>query len=324
MGDDNERGRRQIPLAAVILAVACVASAKDGAMRPQELVRQAVNNEIGSNSGSGSHFMFKDEKKTAHLSQTKLIVETNEATVGLVIAEDGRPLSPQQRQQEEERLANYARNPEELSKKRKQEKEDAERTERILRALPDAFLYEPDGTEKGTDSSGRPGEDLLRLKFHPNPSYDPPSRVEQVLTEMQGHVLIDATDKRVAEIDGTLQKDVGFGWGILGHLDRGGRFLVQQADIGGHQWEITHMELSFTGKILWLKKLSIHSSDVFSDFRPVPPDLTFAQGVELLKKQAEQNVLGVKAEHSRDKAPSDSTGQLNNQAERDQQLCCDR
>lgn len=255
---------------------------------PAELVRRAVNNEIAVNSGPGLHFMFKDHKQTVHLSQTKLIVETRDATAGMLIAQDDRPLTPQQQRAEEARLENYIHNPEELNKKRKQEKEDADHTTRILRALPDAFLYEPDGAENGSETVGRAGEQLVKLKFHPNPSYVPPTRVEQVLTGMSGHLLIDPKENHVAEIDGTLQKDVGFGWGILGHLDRGGRFFVQQADVSNGHWEVTGMELAFTGKILLFKRLNIRSKDVFTSFRPVP-DLSFAQGVELLKKEVAQD-----------------------------------
>jgi hypothetical protein len=257
-------------------------------LSPVELVRQAVNNEIASNRESNRRFMFKDVKKTAHLNQVKLIVETKEATAGLLIANDGRPLSSEERRREEARLQNYIRNPQELNKKRKQEKEDADHTMRILQALPDAFLYEPDGSETGTEAMGRPGHELARLKFRPNPDYDPPSRVEQVLTGMAGYLLVDVPEKRIAQINATLEKDVGFGWGILGHLDRGGRFLVQQADIGDRQWEVTRMDLAMTGKILLVKKLSMQSSDTFSDFHAVPADLTFAQGVEMLKKEADR------------------------------------
>jgi hypothetical protein len=102
---------------------------------------------------------------------------------------------------------------------------------------------------------------------------------------MHGYLLIDADANRIAEINATLEKQVAFGWGILGHLDRGGHFLVQQAEVSNHQWGLTRMELSFTGKILLFKSLAIHSTDVFSDFRPVPPNLTFVQGVELLHKE---------------------------------------
>ena len=312
----------QFAITALLLTGSRLASCKGESIPPKELVRQAIQNELAPGSG-GRHFMFKQERTTAHLTQTKLLVETKDATAGLLIAQDGRPLNAQQRQQEEQRLANYAQNPDELSKKRKQEREDDERTERILRAFPDAFIFEPEGTQKGTAAVGRLGEDLVRLKFRPNPAYVPPTRVEQVLTGMQGHLLIDGTERHVAEIDGTLEKDVGFGWGILGHLDRGGRFLVQQAEIGDHQWEITRMELSFTGKILLIKKLSIRSSDVFSDFRPVPSDLTFAQGVELLKKQAAHEDALSKPDRLPDN-PHQNKGQLKNEAEREQPVCCDR
>jgi hypothetical protein len=46
------------------------------------------------------------------------------------------------------------------------------------------------------------------------------------------------------------------------------------------------MELAFTGKVLFVKKLNIHSTDSFSDFHTVARDLTFAQGVALLEKEA--------------------------------------
>jgi hypothetical protein len=289
---------------AVLASSLCTAAKQNSEnLSPVELVRQAVNNEVASNRETGRHFMFKDVKETAQLSQVKLIVETTEATAGLLIARDGHPLSPAERKQEEARLQNYVRNPQELTKKRKQEKEDADHTMRILKALPDAFLYESDTTENGTASLGRLGHQLVRLRFRPNPAYDPPSRVEQVLTGMKGYLLVDVPEKRIAQINAVLEKDVGFGWGILGHLDRGGRFLVQQADVGDGQWEITRMELSMTGKILLVKKLSIQSSDTFSDFRPVPSDLTFAQGVELLMKTADQKtVAGAKKEPREAKA----------------------
>jgi hypothetical protein len=106
---------------------------------------------------------------------------------------------------------------------------------------------------------------------------------------MQGYVLVDPTDYRFASIDGTLSKEVGFGWGILGHLDRGGRFIVQQKQVqqqvGDNLWETSSMTLSFTGKIMLFKNLSISSTEVFSGFKQVPSDLTFAQAVELLKKE---------------------------------------
>jgi hypothetical protein len=269
-----------------LLAIASRALIAQTAPSPHELVRKTVWNEVkNANDPSEPKFMFRSRKANAQGSQTKLFVETRDATAGLVIAVNDQPLSAEQQRAEEERIERFVNDPSELRKKRKQEKEDADRTLQIVKALPDAFLFEPDGTETGTQSVGKPGDELVRLKFRPNPQYSPPTHVEQVLTGMQGIVLIDASLHRLAKIDGTLFKDVGFGWGILGHLDRGSHFLVTQGDIGNGRWDVTHMALSFTGKVLLFRNLKIQSDEVFSDFRPVAKNLTFAQGVDLIKKQ---------------------------------------
>jgi hypothetical protein len=251
---------------------------------PVQLVRKTVQNELKPDN-ERTKFMFRERKETPRGSQTKLIVETREATAGMVIAVNDRPLTPEERQAEIGRIERFIKNPEELKKKIRDEKEDADRTARIMKALPDAFLYQPDGTEVGKEGLGKPGDELVRLKFRPNPRYNPPSRVEQVLTGMEGTLLIDAKQYRLARIDGKLFKEVGFGWGILGHLNPGGHFLVDQADVGYGRWEGTHMDLAFTGKVLLFKSLNIRSNEIYSDFRPVPPNLTFAQAVELLKKE---------------------------------------
>jgi hypothetical protein len=251
---------------------------------PIELVQRTAENEVRS-SNQALKYMFRDRKETPHGSQTKLMVETQEAMAGMLVAIDDHPLNTQQREAEIARIQRFIHDPEELRKKHKQEKDDAERIGRIMNALPQAFLYEPDGTESGSPGVGKTGIELVRLKFRPNPHYSPPSHVEQVLTGMQGMMLIDPQRHRIAKIDGTLIKDVSFGWGILGHLDRGGHFLVEQGDVAEDHWEITRMDLSFTGKIMLFKSVSIRSTEVYSDFLPVPPDLTFAQGVELLKKR---------------------------------------
>ena len=250
---------------------------------PTELVRRTVEGEIGT--GNGAKAMFTDHKGTPQGSQTKLVVETREGMAGMLVAIDNKPLSPAQRQAEEARLEGLVNNPEGLKRKQRSEKEDTEHVTRIMKALPDAFLYESDGSAVGNQEIGKPGDQLVRLKFRPNPKYNPPSHVEQVLIGMQGYLLIDANQHRIAKMDGTLTKEVSFGWGILGHLDRGGHFLVEQAEVIPGDWEVTHMSLSFTGKELLFKSISVKSDEVFSNFRPVPSNLTFAQGVDLLKKQ---------------------------------------
>jgi hypothetical protein len=251
-------------------------------MPPGELVRLAVANEVAAASHDTIKHIFLDSKHTPKGSQTRLYVETNDAMAALLIAVDNHPLSPDQQRNENAHLNWLMENPDQLRKKRAHEKEDADRTLRIVKSLPNAFRYQYDGMQNA------PSGPLVRLKFTPNPGFSPPSHVEQVLTGMDGFLLIDPSSRRLARIDGTLFRDVTFGWGIAGRLYKGGRFVVQQADIGDGDWEVTEMHLNITGEILFFKSLSMISDEVFTDFRRVPDNLTFAQGVQMLRSEEEK------------------------------------
>jgi hypothetical protein len=277
--------------AVVLLAGRCASSLPAAAQAPTvpdaavDLVRAAVAKEVAAANDSSAKYMFRACKKTPQGSQNRIYVETREAIAGMTTAYNDKPLTPEQMQGEQGRLAGLVGNPELLQRKQRQEKEEAEHTLRIVRALPDAFLYEYDGSETGTAKLGSEGKRLVRLKFRPNPAYRPPSRVEDVLVGMQGYLLIDPAAQRIARIDGTLFRDVTFGWGILGHLNRGGHFVVQQQDVGDGSWEISCMRLEFTGKILLFKSFAIKSEEEFSGFRRVPSGITFAEGVKMLQEE---------------------------------------
>jgi hypothetical protein len=257
---------------------------------PAELVRQTVSAELAAFQDPSVKHQFRSRKQTPRGSQTKLYVETHDAMAGMVIAYDDRSATEAELAGERAHLQGLLDQPEQLRHKQAQEKETTDRFVRILKALPDVYVYDYDGMETATADFGKAGEPLVRLKFRPNPNYTPPSHLsEQALGGTQGTLLIDAERHRIARIEGSVFKDVTFGWGFFGRLDKGGHFLIAQSDVGDGSWEITRMTLSFTGKILLVKSFNMASDEVLSDFHRVPPNLTFAQGVDLLK--AEQSKL---------------------------------
>lgn len=266
---------------------------------PEQLVREVVHNEVTSSGHPSIPQMFRSQKQTSKGLQTHLYVETKDAMAGMLIAMNGQPLTPAQKQSEMKRLDWLCSNPDQLRKKKAREKEDADRTLQIVKVLPDAFLYEYAPAQNGIPPS------QVRLNFRPNPSFSPPSHVEAALEGMQGYLLVDTQARRIARIDGTLFKDVTFGWGIVGRLDKGGHFVVSQADVGNGAWEITEMHLDIKGKILLFKTLSMVSDEVFTGFRPVPDTLTFAQGVDMLKAEE------VKLAHAASPAPEQRAEQKN-------------
>jgi hypothetical protein len=240
------------------------------------LVRRASQNELGSS--NGQPFRYRLHKVDDKSDTTKEIVETaHDGDVARLIAIGGKPLTPEQEKSELSRLDNLLNHPEVQEHRHKREKEDSDRANKMIRLLPDAFLYKYEGMVEG--SSGP----AYRLTFQPNPNFQPPDREAQVYHGMTGELWVDKAQERMVRLDAHLIADVEFGWGILGKLYKGGSILVEQADVGDHHWEATHMKLDLTGKALMFKSLTFKTVEDSSDFQPVPREWTYKDAVHLLQ-----------------------------------------
>jgi hypothetical protein len=105
---------------------------------------------------------------------------------------------------------------------------------------------------------------------------------------MSGKLWAAVPEYRLARIEATLFRDMRFGWGILGHLDKGGHFFVEQTRTTPERWDVTYQNIQFNGKVLLFKTISMHEVDKISDFRRIPDNLTLAQGIEMLNKNDKQ------------------------------------
>jgi hypothetical protein len=283
--------RRALTVAFMLLAAWCAAQQKPDP-DPQELVRRASKNEVQA-ADYHQYFMYRDHVEEKSHSITKEVLETPQGGLSNTIAINGKPLTPEQRAKENQKLDKFANDPAARRKKEESSREDAQREQLMLTSLPDAFLYTYAGARPGPN-----GGELVRLTFKPNPNFNPPNHETRVYQGMQGDMLIDRKAMRIAKIDGTLFKDVEFGWGILGRLYKGGKFYIEQHDVGNGRWETVRETLDFNGKILMVKPLTIYSNETATDFRPVPADLTVSQALDLLHKNDQtiaQNDAAAKA-----------------------------
>src|SRR5580765_299852 len=83
------------------------------AVAPQELVRRAVANELNPPDGDRK-YLFQHYKKNANGTQTMIYAQTRDAIAGLVIAINDKPLTPDQRQGESQRVQRFIDDPDEL------------------------------------------------------------------------------------------------------------------------------------------------------------------------------------------------------------------
>lgn len=252
-------------------------AAQDWKTNPRDLIRRAIANEE-KESPEKTYFMYRNTKRKKDGStETKQMLQTPAMVLGRIVAINGHPLNPDQRRNEEGRLNRLVNSPDELEKKKKEQKEDDERARKMVHEIPEAFNFQYVRTEES------PSGELAVFNFTPNPNWEAPDRDLQVFSGMSGVLKIAVKPERLALMQATLTKDVNFGWGILGRLYKGGDFLIEQTEFAPGHWDVTHMKLHFTGKILMIKPLNIQEDESSSDYQAVQP-MTVTQALDKLRE----------------------------------------
>jgi len=245
------------------------------AISANDLVRAVVANELKAQDGTHGRWMYRVDKEEQNKQKAKEVVQTGQGSLELLVAIEGRPLNAKEQQDERERIGNLVRNSAEQQRLEQTKRKDTEQCEAFFKMLPDAltFIY-----------AGRDG-DLIRLSYRPNPSFQPPSREARVFHEMEGEMWVHETQRRLVRIHGQLIADVKFAGGLLGHLEKGGYFNVEQRELSPGQWDLTFMEVDMKGKALFFKTVAVKEKEYRSNFQTVPDGLTLAEAADILAKQ---------------------------------------
>jgi hypothetical protein len=261
---------------AVVLVVATAAPAQDRSsvvpVAPAgELINAVVANELRDRVQQ-LKWMYVIEKREGAQSLREEQVETRNGPLYRVLTMDGIALTPLQRQQDNARIQRLLHDTSQQSKLKQQYEDDEQKLEKLMRVMPQAFLYDYDGVD-GT---------FVRLKFRPDPSYNPPDYEARVLHSLAGTVLIDSQQKRLAKLSGQLINGVNFGFGILGHIDNGGTIEVGRVQVGPSQWKTALLNIQLSGRLIFFKTINKQQYEVRSNFRAVPGDLSLSDANELL------------------------------------------
>jgi hypothetical protein len=240
------------------------------------MVNRALATELRTAQDPSHPMRYTLRRTSPRLTTTKDIVETRDGAVARLLSVNDNPLGPVDEQKEQARLDALAANPS-LQRHRKQgEDSDLGIVLKLLRMLPNAFLYQYAGTVAGPSGTAE------KFTFKPNPHFSPPDLETQALTAMSGEIWIDPAQERVLRLEGHLQQDTDYGWGILGRLNKGGWLVIEQADVGGKQWRITHVQMEMTLRILFKTKI-FNTVEQLTRYSPVPAGMDYRQAIQMLR-----------------------------------------
>jgi hypothetical protein len=268
----------QCLVAACLLAGLCAlpAHAQTSAPPAAELVKAVVANELADRV-ERRKWMYLIEKQDGSQTLTEEQIETKDGPLYRLLAVDGRPLDAAERRQDDQRIERLLHDPSQQLKVKRAHDDDEQKLETLMRLMPEAFLYDLDSVE-GT---------LVRVKFHPNPNYNPPTYEARVIHSLAGTILIDSEQRRLTKLSGQLINPVEFGYGLLGHIDNGGKVEIARLEVGPLEWKTALIDIQLSGRLVLFKTISKQEHETRSDFRGVPDNLSLSQGNELIRSQVE-------------------------------------
>jgi hypothetical protein len=247
----------------------------DQSLSANDLVRAVVANELKPKQVTQKRWMYRLEREEQGKKITKEVVQSSEGTLDRTVATDGHALNVNAQREELKRIEDLVRNRAEQQKLEQTRRKDAEQCRAFFTMIPDALTF---------SYAGQDG-DLVRLSYRPNPAFQPPTREARVFHEMEGEMWVHATQRRLVRISGRLTADVKFAGGLLGHLEKGGHFAVEQRELFPGEWDVSSMEVEMKGKALLFKTIAIEQKEYRSDFHAVPESLTLAEAANMLTHQ---------------------------------------
>ena len=236
-------------------------------------MRQVVENELQARLKESAYFCYCSGVQEGNESRTEALVETRIGTLKRLISRNGRPLDPAQLKHEDERIANLIRKRGDLEKEASEQKEDLQKNQSLLKMLPEAFIYKWESSDGNT----------ARLSFQPNPKFKPTTFEAKIFRAIVGSMLVDRSQNRLIELRGVLSRDLEFGWGILGQLDKGSSLELRQNQIGHGLWVVTFYNLEVNGRAWFFKTIGKRSKESRWGFELVPENLTLEDAANMLK-----------------------------------------
>ncbi len=263
---------RILPLAgALMLCAMPTLRAQTPVESAHDLVKDVVYNELQERKRI-SLWQYRVEKQVASQTTVEQEAETSSGLVHRVLTRQGRPLDAAARKKETDRLNNLLRNPDEQARMKQDYQAEEQRVERLMGAMPDAFLYTYDGMIDGN----------VRLTFRPNPAYSPSTYEARVYHALAGEVWIQPALKRLVRINGHIDAEIDFGYGLFGRIEKGGSFQIGREQVAADRWKTSLLDVHISGRIVFFKAISKEEHEVRSSFQKLPENFSVQDAVALL------------------------------------------
>jgi len=211
----------------------------------------------------------REKDATPSEDKTFRVIPSGTGSTRIVIEENGRPVDQALYRKQLENLeqaliaALDTAQPKQKQAAEKFARRTRERRE-MVDAARDAFRYTWLGRET------RNGRTLAKFRLDPNPEFKPTSRNASLFANIRATVWVDETASQLVRVEAEIFRDIYFVGGLLGKVYRGGRFVMEQAEVAPGIWLPTLYDYNFAGR-KFLFGLEVHELTEVRHYRRIGP-----------------------------------------------------
>jgi hypothetical protein len=193
-----------------------------------------------------------------------------------LIAINGKPLSPEQEQEEKQKQEQADRQRRAESNQQRQQRiakyeKDRHRNHAMMEQLTQAFTFKLVGQQQVR------GFTVYVLRAMPRPGYKPPNLETQVLLGMQGELWIDTQTYQWVKVTARVIHPVSIE-GFLAQVEPGTQFELERSPVDHDIWQVSHFSMKSQAKVLYLFNHSSAEDETYFDYqRTVNPGQGTAQ-----------------------------------------------
>ncbi|HEY4048153.1 MAG TPA: hypothetical protein VGM27_14925 [Acidobacteriaceae bacterium] len=255
-----------------LLLMCEVSSAQDKSLN--QLVAKVLENERSAHN-LPDHFAYTSREvsnRTGHHVWIEHVVDVESGEYRRLVSIDGRPLSTQEQQTQDRRLAKAVAHADFARKQRENQKARAE-WDATMKRMPQAFRFFKIGMQNG----------CTKLRFEPDPQFSPQNYRERFYHVLEGTVSIKEPEDRFCAIEGQSSEPIEVIFGLLGKVQKGGHFRIVRTRLPDGSWHSTLMQVHLNGRAMLVADISQDVEVVLTDVHELPEHLSAADAALLTK-----------------------------------------